>query len=142
MSIDALSVLIGTWHLTGRSVGAGHDNITGELTGRAILGGQVLELAGTMRIGGQAISSLELVWADEAAGDFAAHVYPPVAGAPLDYRWARSGATLTHAGLGATYTGTISDDGTTITGGWRADPGQPEHPGSSYDAIMRRVGAA
>ena len=142
MSIDALSILIGTWHLTGRSVGADHDNITGELTGRAILGGQVLELAGTMRIGEQAVSSLELVWADEAAGTSPPTSTRPRPACRRTTGGPCSGATLTHAGLGATYTGTISDDGTTITGGWRADPGQPEHPGSSYDAIMRRAGAA
>ncbi len=139
MSIEPLKVLLGSWRLTGRSTNADHDNITGELTSRLILDGQVLELTGTMRVNDKSMDSLELIWADEASGDFAAHVYPPSAGAPHDYRWARSGSTLTHTGLGATFTGTISDDGATITGGWRADPGQPEHPGSNYDATMRRI---
>ena len=47
---------------------------------------------------------------------------------------------MTHAGSGATYSGTISEDGATITGGWQPDPGQPVEPGSAYDAVMRRVG--
>jgi hypothetical protein len=139
MSIEPLAVLVGTWEITGRSFDADVDNIFGTTTVTRILGGNVLQLTGTMRVGDTEFDNVELVWPDPATGEFGAHVYSPV-GPPLPYRWARpEPSTLVHAGLGATYTGTISDDGTVIAGRWEPDPGQPVHSGSSYDAVMRRV---
>jgi hypothetical protein len=137
MSMEPLSVLIGSWELVGRSIGADRDNIRGTSRVVPMLGGHVLQLTGTMRVDDVEVESLELVWPDPTGG-FAAHVYSS-SGEPLEYRWARHGDTLTHAGSGATYTGTISDDETTITGRWHPDPGQPAAPGSAYDAVMRRV---
>jgi hypothetical protein len=55
------------------------------------------------------------------------------------YEWDIQGNTLIHSGLGAKYTGTISEDGNTITGGWRPDEGTQATEGSAYDAIMIRV---
>jgi hypothetical protein len=138
MSIEPLAVLVGTWEITGRSFDADKDDIVGTTTVTPILGGSMLQLAGRMRVGDTEIDGLELVWPDPATGDFGAHVYSPM-GPPVPYRWARNGSTLVHAGSGATYTGTISDDGTVIAGSWVPDPGQPVHPGSAYDAVMRRV---
>ena len=138
MSIDDLSVLIGTWEITGRSAGADTDDIAGNVTATPILGGTMLQLTGSMRVGDTTIDSLELIWPD--GDDFAAHVYPP-GGPPIPYRWARTGPDgLMHAGLGATYHGTITDEGATISVAWRPDPGQAEQPGSNYTAVMRRVG--
>jgi hypothetical protein len=137
MSIDELDVLVGSWRLTGRSKDSDHDDIAGETHGRRILDGNLLELTGTIRVGSLELPSLELIWADPDGG-FGAHAYG-TSGAPLEYRWSRDGSTLIHAGLGATYTGTISPDGMTIEGGWRPDPGQPMHAGSHYDATMRRI---
>lgn len=138
MTIDALDVLVGSWDITGRSAGSPVDDISGTLTATPILGGTVLQMTGTMRTGGHTIDALELVWPD---GDgFAAHVYS-AGGTPIPYRWARTGpSSLMHAGSGATYHGTISDDGATIAGAWRADPGQPDNPEANYTAVMRRVG--
>lgn len=141
MSIERLSVLIGHWNISGRGVGANQDNITGHVAVERILDGRLLRLSGTMRVDELEIESLELVWADPTTGELVAHVYAD-GGPPVDYRWERRGQTLIHAGSGATYTGTISDDGATIAGGWRPDPGQPAHPGAAYDTVMRRVAAA
>jgi hypothetical protein len=136
--MDPLHVLVGSWTILGRSTGADHDNISGTTSVVPILGGHVLQLSGRMRVDDVEIETLELVWPDPAGG-FAAQVYSSD-GTPLDYRWALDGATLTHTGSGATYTGTISGDAATIDGRWRPDPGQPATPGSAYDAVMRRVG--
>jgi hypothetical protein len=136
MSVEQLAVLIGRWDIVGRSVGADHDNIRGEVEITPILDGGVLRLTGTMRVDDTELESLELVWPDPDGG-FAAHVYSS-SGQPLDYRWERHGTTLIHAGAGATYTGTISENGSTITGSWLPDPGQPAHPGSAYDSTMVR----
>ena len=136
MTISDLDVLLGSWELTGRTNKADHDDITGDLTATRILNGQLLRLRGSMRVRDTEIHSLELVWRDEA--DFAAHVYSG-SGAPLHYRWSRDGNTLTHAGLGMTYTGTVSSDGATITGAWEPDPDRPDMADAAYVATMRRI---
>jgi hypothetical protein len=138
MTITDLDVLLGSWELTGRTSKADHDDITGDLTATRILNGQLLRLSGSMRVRDTEIHSLELIWPDEATSDFAAHVYSG-SGAPLNYRWSRDGDTLTHAGLGMTYTGTVSPDGATITGTWRPDPDRPDMADFAYDATMRRI---
>lgn len=138
MTMEPLSVLIGSWDIVGRSLGRPHDNIRGTTRVVPILRGQVLQLTGTMRVDDAEMESLELVWADPT-GNFAAHVYSS-SGEPLTYRWSRDGATLIHAGSGATYTGTISHDEATISGHWHPDPGQPATAGLAHDAVMRRVG--
>ncbi len=138
MSIDELDVLVGSWRITGRSKGSDRDDVSGDLHARRILGGHVLELTGTMRVGDLELPDLELVWPDEDSGGFGSHVYS-TSGVPLAYSWRRAGATLIHAGQGATYTGTVSEDGTIIDGAWRPDEGQPAHPGSDYHATMHRL---
>jgi hypothetical protein len=137
MTSTDLDVLLGSWKLTGRTSKAEHDDVTGDLTATRTPNGQLL-LRGSMRVRDTEIHSLELIWPDEAAADFAAHVYSG-SGAPLDYRWSRDGDTLTHAGLGMTYTGTISPDGETITGAWQPDPDRPDMADAAYDATMRRI---
>jgi hypothetical protein len=132
-----LDVLLGNWELTGRTHDADHDDITGDLTATRILDGQLLRLRGSMRVRDKEIQSLELVWPNGTGFD--AHVYSG-AGAPLHYRWNRDGDTLTHAGLGMTYTGTVSPDGATITGSWQPDPDRPDMADAAYTATMRRIG--
>jgi hypothetical protein len=139
MSIDDLAPLIGTWEITGRSYNKDTDNVSGTNTFRPILDGKMLQMTGTTKVGDFEVEAIEIIWFDKETGDFPAHAYNPL-GPPDDYRWARTGPdTLTHAGNGATYTGTISADGRTITGAWAPDPGSPTNPVTSYEATMRRV---
>ena len=137
MTIADLDILIGTWKITGRTANAERDDVNGDLTVTPLLGGQVLQLTGSIRVGDSQVQSLELIWHDDATAGFPAHVYSG-SGAPLNYRWDRNGNTLTHAGLGMTYTGTVSPDGSSITGAWRADPDRPDMANAAYDATMRR----
>ena len=58
------------------------------------------------------------------------------------YEWDVQGATVIYAGLGATYTGTFSEDGGMLSGGWRPDEGTESTDGTAYDAIMIRVDGA
>ncbi|WP_280298774.1 hypothetical protein [Nocardia neocaledoniensis] len=136
MTGNDLDVLLGSWELTGRTHTSDRDDISGVLTATRILDGGLLQLDGSMRVGDTEIRSLELIWPDEAG--YASHVYSG-SGAPLDYRWSRQGDVLVHAGLGMTYTGTISADGTTITGSWLPDPDRPDMAAAAYDATMRRI---
>ncbi|MFG1607292.1 hypothetical protein [Actinoplanes sp. NPDC049265] len=136
MRIEALNVLIGQWTLTGRTNGAESDDIRGENTAVPLLGGRMLQLTGGIQVGEHLIESVELIW---ASGDgFRSHVYDGTS-EPIEYRWAIRGNALIHAGLGMTYTGTISADGNTIIGRWDADPDRPDMAHAAYDAIMRRV---
>ena len=134
---EALDVLVGSWDLTGRTLGAEQDDISGTLTVTSILGGGVLHLDGVIRMGDTQTHALELVWRDAAGVGYRSHVYSGT-GAPVDYRWERDGATLLHAGSGMTYTGMISADGATIAGIWRADADRPDLLAAEYHATMRR----
>ncbi|MBW0272846.1 hypothetical protein ATM97_22415 [Nocardia sp. MH4] len=138
MTGNDLDILLGAWELTGRSHAADHDDITGTLTATRLLDGGLLQLDGRMLVGNTEIHSLELIWPDDTGSGFAAHVYSG-SGAPLNYRWSRRGDTIVHAGLGMTYTGTISTDGATITGTWLPDPDRPDMAEAAYDATMRRI---
>ena len=135
--IKNLDVLVGSWHLTGRTEGADQDDIKGELTARPALDGRMLLLEGSMQIRGHVIDSIELIWQDESKPGYQAHVHSGT-GDPLTYWWDIDGDTLTHAGLGMTYTGTISPDRSTIAGRWVADPDRPDMTKRNYSATMTR----
>jgi hypothetical protein len=137
MPVADLEVLVGTWDLTGRSAGADKDDVSGEMTAVSLLGGRMLQLTGTILAGGARVQSVELIWQGPEGTGFRAHVYDG-SGEPLDYRWDIDGDTLTHAGLGMTYTGTISADRSTIGGSWLADPDRPDMTPANYSAVMRR----
>jgi len=132
-----LDILLGSWTITGRTRDSDVDDVTGDLVATALLDGRLLQLLGGLAFKGTRTESVELIWAGDDEPGFAAHVYSG-AGKPLDYRWSRDGDTLTHAGLGMTYTGTISADGTTIAGTWRPDPDRPDMAEAEYQATMRR----
>ena len=137
--LEQLGKLVGSWNMSGRTLDSDTDNISGHVTIEWILGGSVLQLKGKMQIKGFEMESLELIWHDATANAFSAHAYTSMGGNPIQYRWDIQGNTLTHSGAGATYSGTISEDGNTITGGWRPDDGKEATDGSAYDVTMVRV---
>ena len=59
-------------------------------------------------------------------------------GVPLPYWWDVQGDIVTHWTEGSKYTGTFSEDGKILSGGWRPE-GDKESPGNAYDATMIRV---
>jgi hypothetical protein len=135
--LERFSALLGTWTMVGRTLGADADDIAGEVTIEWALDGELLALKGDQVIKDFRVRTLELVWHDPEANTFPSHVYG--GSAPLEYRWDIHGAELLHGGLGATYRGTISGDGSTITGGWRPDPGTDATAESAYDVTMTRI---
>ena len=60
-------------------------------------------------------------------------------GSVLPYSWDVQGNTVIHSDKSSKYTGTLSDDGKTLSGGWRPNKGEKEIPGNSYDAVMTRI---
>ena len=65
-------------------------------------------------------------------------MYGNYSGEVSPYRWNVQGTQVTHWEATSKYTGTLSADGQTLTGGWRPNPGAPMSEGSAYDAVMTR----
>lgn len=63
---------------------------------------------------------------------------------PLPYKWDMQGNTMTisvsHGRLDATFTGELSDDGRSFSGGWRPNPGADETVNVPYDIRGSRIG--
>jgi hypothetical protein len=136
--LEELSGLVGTWSLTGRTLGADADDISGTVTVRWAADELALVFEGDQTIQSSHFRTLEVIWYDDTSDSLRAHVYG--GDAPIDYRWdVAEDGTIVHAGLGSTYRGTFSDDGATLAGGWRPDPGSGVPDDAAYDATMRRV---
>ena len=138
-ALKALDVLIGTWDLKGRTLDSDKDNISGWNTFEWLPGGFFLKSIGEINFKGVLIQSLEIIGYDPESHTFPSHVYSNLDGNVLPYSWNIEGNTVTHSDKTSKYTGTISEDGQTLSGGWRPKKGEQESPENSYDAIMTRV---
>ncbi|HEY7417520.1 MAG TPA: DUF1579 family protein [Ktedonobacteraceae bacterium] len=134
-----LEKLVGTWKLTGRTLSSQEDNITGWTTFEWMPGGFFLKAVGEINFKGFIMQSLEIIAYDPERKSFPASVYSSMSGTVHAYEWDVQGNTVTHSGLGATYTGTFSEDSNTLIGGWRPDEGTESTEGAAYDATMIRV---
>ena len=138
-ALKRLEKLVGTWALTGRTLNAAEDNITGWTTFEWLPGEFFLKSFGEITFQGILIQSLEIIAYDPKSRTFRSNVYSNLSGDVLSYAWDMQGNTVIHAGLGAKYTGTFSTDGNTLTGGWRPDDGTASSNDNTYDAVMTRV---
>lgn len=134
-----LEKLVGTWVLTGRTLDATEDNITGQVTIEWMPGGFFLEQRGEIEMMGFSVKTLEIVGYDPETDTFPSHVYSNMAGDPLPYKWDVQGDLVTHWTKGSKYTGTFSKDGKALSGGWRPDAGIEPTAGNAYDATMTKV---
>jgi hypothetical protein len=141
-ALKRLEKLVGTWELKGRSLNSTEDNITGWTTFEWLPGGFFLKSVGEIAVNGTSVHALEIIAYDPERKTFPSSVYSSMSGTVLSYEWDVQGATVIHAGLGATYTGTFSEDGGMLSGGWRPDEGTESTDGTAYDAIMIRVDGA
>jgi hypothetical protein len=66
-------------------------------------------------------------------------VYSNISGDALSYEWDVQDNSVIHSGLGAKYTGILSEDGNTLTGSWRPDRATESTDGNAYDAVMTRI---
>ncbi len=131
--------LIGKWELKGRSLDSKEDNITGWSTFEWILDGFFLKMTSEINFNGMTIHSVEIVAYDLDKKTFPANVYSNMSGGVLSYGMDMKNNEFTHTGLGATYKGTLSEDGNTLKGGWRPDKGIPSTAANTYDADMIRI---
>lgn len=138
-ALKRLEKLVGTWKLTGRTLSSKEDNITGWTTFEWMPGRFFLKAVGEITFKGFLMQSLEIIAYDPARKIFPSSVYSSMSGTVFSYQWDVQGTTVIHSGLGATYTGTFSEDGTMLIGGWRPDEGKESTDGAAYDATMIRV---
>ena len=138
-ALGRLEKLVGTWELTGRTLSSKEDNITGWTTFEWMPGGFFLQAVGEINFKGFIMQSLEVIAYDPERKTFPSSVYSSMSGTVLSYEWDVQGNIVIHSGLGATYTGTFSEDGNMLIGGWRPNEGTESTDGATYDATMRRV---
>ena len=138
-ALGRLGKLVGTWELTGRTLSSKEDNLTGWTTFEWMPGGFFLQAVGEINFKGFIMQSLEIIAYDPERKTFPSSVYSSMSGTVFSYEWDVQGNTVIHSGLGATYTGTFSEDGNMLIGGWRPNEGTESTDEAAYDATMRRV---
>ncbi len=139
LALKRLEKLVGTWDIKGRTLDSQNDNISGRVTIEWLPGGFFLQQRGEMDFMGFTIQSLELVGYDPSTKAFSSTVYSNMGGVPLPYQWDVQGDIVTHWSEGSKYTGTFSEDGTILSGGWRPEEGKEGSENAAYDATMIRV---
>ena len=138
-ALGRLDKLVGTWRITGRTLDSQDDNISGRVTIEWLPGGFFQEQRGEMDFLGVKMQSLEIVGYDPETQVFFSYVYSNMGGVPLRYQWDVQGDIVTHWTQGSKYTGTFSEDGTILSGGWRPEEGKEDPENAAYDATMVRV---
>lgn len=138
-ALERLEKLVGTWELKGRTLDSKEDNISGWSTFEWLPGGFFLQISGEITFKGLRIQSMEIIAYDPTSQTFPANVYSDMSGTVLSYQWNVQGNIVTHWTKGAKYTGTFSEDGNILTGGWRPDEGAEVTDGATDDATMIRV---
>ena len=138
-ALKRLETLVGTWELRGHTLDTAEDTINGRVTIEWLPGGFFLQMRGTIESMGFALESLEILRYDPSTNTFPSLVYSSMNGVPLQYWWDVQGDVVTHWTEGAKYTGRFSDDGNTLSGGWRPEEGHETTAGNTYDAVMIRV---
>jgi len=141
-ALGRLELLVGRWEIKGRTLDSKDDNITGRVSIEWLPGGFFLQQRGEMEFMGFKVQSLEVVGYDPATKAFTSTVYSNMAGVPAAYWWDVQGNIVTHWTAGSKYTGTFSEDGSILSGGWRPEEGKEGPENAAYDAIMIRVEAS
>ena len=138
-ALNRFERVLGTWALTGRTRDSEVDNVTGWTTFEFLPGGFFLRSDSELDFDGHVSQSTEIIAYDDASETFPAQVFSSMSATIFTYVWEIQGNQLTHTGMGARYTGTLSEDGTTITGGWRPTDGTKSTRVNDYDVVMTRV---
>lgn len=138
-ALEKFAPLIGKWELRARTSDSDVDNITGWTSFEWMPGGYFIKSESEINFRGHPMYSMEIISYDAERNVYPASVYSSLGSGIFSYEWEVQGNTVTHFGLGATYTGMISEDGNTITGGWRPNEGTPPSASNNYDATMIRM---
>lgn len=143
-ALERLERFVGTWALTGRTLGADQDNVSGTTTFEWLSGGFFFQQRITLDFAGLKIESLELIGYDPETDTFPSTVYSNLSPTPLPYRWEvgedRLKITVSYGPIDATFNGAFSADGETFGGRWRPNRGADESINVPYDIDGRRAG--
>jgi Protein of unknown function (DUF1579) len=141
-ALKKLDRFVGTWEVTGRTLGAERDDVSGRLQFEWLPGGFFLQQRVQIDFQGMDIRGLEVIGYDPATGKFPSTVYSNLIGVPIPYEYDVQGDDVTirtELAGGATFRGTWGADRESMSGGWRPDPGK-EGPGNvAYDLSGRRA---
>jgi hypothetical protein len=139
--LERFAPLLGKWMMSGRTNDSDIDNITGWNIFEWLPGGYFLQSRGEMTFMGEKAHSVELIAYDAESKTFPSKVYSSMDGNALPYGWEVQGNIVTHweASLKSKYTGILSDDGKTLTGGWKASEGEKEETWNTYNVVMTKV---
>ncbi len=137
--LKRLEKLVGKWNLRGRTPDSKVDNVTGWNAFEWMPGGFFLKSSGEINFGGFTIQSVEIIAYDPASKTFPSSAYTNMSGVVLPYVWDVRGDKVMHWMDTARYTGTFSDGGNTLTGGWRPIDGKTGSGNGAWDAVMTRV---
>lgn len=134
-----LEPLIGAWQIRGGTPDAPDDTISGRVTIEWLPGGFFLQQRGEMAMGEFRVQSLEIVGYDPSTDAFPSYMFSSLGETAIRYCWDVQGDVVTHWTDGSKYTGTFSDDGNVLAGGWRPDEGREGPDNVAYDATMIRL---
>jgi hypothetical protein len=137
-ALRRLEKLVGTWRISGRTLGLEHDNIGGRVKIEWLQGGFFMVQRGWIRLGNFKIHSVEIIGYDSQTGTFPSYVYSDLNGVPSRYYWDVRGDVVKHWTNGARYVGQFTKDGGRLIGGWRPEKGEKKTHENTYDATMIR----
>lgn len=140
-ALKKLERYVGTWDMTGRTIGSDTENVKGRTTFEWLPGGFFLQQRISLDFAGYQVEGLEIIGYDPATGRFPSTVYSNSFGQPLPYWYEVEGDKLKIRTdtLGATFTGEWSEDGKKFSGGWRPDPGREGAGNIAYDIWGERA---
>lgn len=142
-ALRKLDRFVGTWDVRGRTLGAERDDVSGRLTFEWLPGGFFLQQRVELDFRGYEIRGLEIIGYDAATDRFPSTVFSNLVGAPIPYEYDVQGDRVTirtELGGGATFTGRWAEDGESMSGGWRPDPGTEGAGNVAYDISGTRAG--
>jgi hypothetical protein len=137
-ALKRLNVLVGTWDMRGRTMGAGADDIQAWSTFAWLPGGHFMTVTGEVTVQDFHVQSMEVIGYDAENDAFTSWVFSNLSDEVSHYGWNVVGDVVTHWDETSIYTGHLSADGQQLIGGWRPKPGQASHEGNTYDAVMTR----
>jgi hypothetical protein len=141
-ALRRLEPFVGTWTMRGRTLDADEDNVSGEATFEWLPGGFFLQQRIELDFAGFEIKGLEVIGYDPSTQTFPSTVYSNMVGVGLPYTYDVQGNDVrirTEFAGGATFTGTIGEDGNSFAGGWRPDEGSAQPGNVAYDLRGTRV---
>jgi hypothetical protein len=143
-ALKALDPFVGTWSMKGHLLGSDEENIVGQATFRWLEGGFFLLQDVELDFAGMfEVKSHELVGYDPETAAFSSLVFSNLSPSPLPYRWEVQDRTVrisvNYGPLDATFSGEMSEDRNTFSGGWRPSPGADETVNVPYDIAGTRL---